>query len=172
MQARISSSRLQTAQTLLYTSSPGCLGTARLRQRSVGCLGYDKELFLLPEDVTPLQARQTFRVAHTTDETPGMRLFEDPLDLNSFPRTQTMQSASQPSVDALRTRSNITSVRLVNRAVEEFRAALPLNLRMFAGNSNPLTWTGLKTQEESPLPGLSEGPGPAGSGRAKGVEVG
>lgn len=89
IRARIASSRLQTAQRLLYTSGPGWLDTARLLLRRAGRLGYDKQLFLLqPEDValaglTPfyssvLQAWQILRPARTADETPGTWLSEEP----------------------------------------------------------------------------------------------
>lgn len=42
IQARIASSRLQTAQRLLCTVGPGRLDTVRLLLRRAGCLGYNK----------------------------------------------------------------------------------------------------------------------------------
>ncbi len=73
---------------------------------------------------------------------------------NSFLKTQTLQSASlrtslreagcnklghllkmtATSVNTLRARTNITSIRLINRMVEEVHAALPQSLRTFAMN--------------------------------------
>lgn len=92
------------------------------------------------------------KAARTPDESPGMWLFEEPLFFNNFLRTQTLQSASlrsslreagctklghlmkmtATSMDTLRARSNITSIRLINRVVEEVCTALPPSLRTYA----------------------------------------
>uniref|UniRef100_H3C2D2 BTB domain-containing protein n=1 Tax=Tetraodon nigroviridis TaxID=99883 RepID=H3C2D2_TETNG len=167
IQARIATSRIQTAQRILYTSGPGWIETARLLLRRAGRLGYDKQLFLLqPENVcqsglapfysSVLQAWMTFRFTRTTEETAGMWVFEEPLFFNSFLREENeapRQSASlrarfraagctklghlmAPScLENLRMKSNITSVRLFNRVVEEVSGALPQNLREFAGDA-------------------------------------
>ena len=83
-----------------------------------------------------------------------MWLFEEPLFYNDLIRTQTLQSASlraclreasctklghlmkmtATSVDALKERSNITSIRLISRVVAEVCAALQQPLREFAKN--------------------------------------
>uniref|UniRef100_H3CBT1 Reverse transcriptase zinc-binding domain-containing protein n=1 Tax=Tetraodon nigroviridis TaxID=99883 RepID=H3CBT1_TETNG len=95
IQARIATSRIQTAQRILYTSGPGWIETARLLLRRAGRLGYDKQLFLLqPENVcqsglapfysSVLQAWMTFRFTRTTEETAGMWVFEEPLFFNKM----------------------------------------------------------------------------------------
>jgi len=83
-----------------------------------------------------------------------MWLFEEPLFFNKYTKTQTLQSDSLrtklkeagctklghlmkvtgTSMDAQRKNSNITSIRLFNRVVEEVCASLPQPLRTFAEN--------------------------------------
>lgn len=111
-------------------------------------------------DVTPfyssvLQAWWIFKTVGDTNVPPGMRLFEEPLFYNTFIKTRTLQSASlraslriagctklghlmkmtSTAMEALMERSNISSVRLINRVVEEVCAALPQPLRVFVENS-------------------------------------
>lgn len=81
-----------------------------------------------------------------------MWLLEEPLFYNNFIRTQTLHSASlrvslreagctklghltkmtATSTTTLRERSNITSIRLINKVVEEVWSSLPPHLRLFA----------------------------------------
>lgn len=76
--------------SLLSTSGPGWLDTARVLLWRAGHLGFDKRLSLgRHEDVdlvglTPsyssvLKAWQIFKHVCTKDETPGVRLFDEPL---------------------------------------------------------------------------------------------
>lgn len=128
-------------ERLLYASGPGWLSTACLLLRRAGRLGYDKQLFLLKQEdvdvvgLTPfygsmLQAWRVFKAARTLNESPDMWLFEEPLLFNNFLRTQTTQSTRLRA--RMRMRSNITSVRLINKVVQEVCATLPQNMRVLA----------------------------------------
>ena len=130
---------------------------------------------LTPFYSSVLQAWQIFKATRTKNETPGMWLFEEPLFFNTLIQTQTLQSASlrayfreagctklghlmkmtATSVDILRQRSNITSIRVINRVVEEVCAALPQPLRVFAQDHSVCDqWT----EGEYSFPSLSVTP--------------
>ena len=122
--ARIAAFRLQTVQRWLYRFGLPWMDTACLLLRRAGRLGYDKHLFLLrpqSKDLTGLtpfyqsvvQAWQVFTYHREAVMTPGMWLFEEPLFGNNFI-------------------TNIRSIRLLRRLVEEVCASLPEVLRKFA----------------------------------------
>ncbi|KAL7389733.1 hypothetical protein ABVT39_008789 [Epinephelus coioides] len=131
---------------------------------------------LTPFYSSVLQAWRILRLSRAGEETAGMWVFEEPLFLNSFIRTQTLQSESlrsslteagctklghlmrltSTSVDLLRERANVTSARLIHRVVEEVLAALPPRLRAFARDESVCgQWV---EGAEHSFPSLSVGP--------------
>ncbi|KAJ3605666.1 hypothetical protein NHX12_027711 [Muraenolepis orangiensis] len=111
---------------------------------------------LTPFYTSVLQAWHTFKFTRATSEMPGMWVFEEPLFFNVLLRARTLQSASlrtslreagctkvghlmkakATSLEALRRRSNTSSIRILDQVVKEVCAALPESLRAFAEDAD------------------------------------
>ncbi|KAJ3586247.1 hypothetical protein NHX12_012647 [Muraenolepis orangiensis] len=111
---------------------------------------------LTPFYTSVLQAWHTFKFTRATSEMPGMWVFEEPLFFNGLLRARTLQSASlrtslreagctkvghlmkakATSLEALRRRSNTSSIRILDQVVKEVCAALPESLRAFAEDAD------------------------------------
>ncbi|KAJ3586493.1 hypothetical protein NHX12_012891, partial [Muraenolepis orangiensis] len=166
IQSKIASFRLRTVSRLLYDCGPSWLNFGKLLLRSVGRFGHKQLFLLNPEELdlsglTPfytsvLQAWHTFKFTRATSEMPGMWVFEEPLFFNGLLRARTLQSASlrtslreagctkvghlmkakATSLEALRRRSNTSSIRILDQVVKEVCAALPESLRAFAEDAD------------------------------------
>ncbi|KAJ3595663.1 hypothetical protein NHX12_004966, partial [Muraenolepis orangiensis] len=153
IQSKIASFRLRTVSRLLYDCGPSWLNIVYHKQL----------FLLTPEELdlsglTPfytsvLQAWHIFKFTRATSEMPGMWVFEEPLFFNGLLRTRTLQSASMQtslreagcttvghlmkakatSLEALRRRSNTSSIRIL---VKEVCAALQESLRAFAEDAD------------------------------------
>lgn len=160
--SRVAALRLQTTQTLLYTTGLPWTDIARLLLRKAGRLGYDKHLFLIqPQAVdltgltsfyrSVLQAWQISTFKRKTGTTPGMWLFEEPLFGNTTITSQVLSSASlrvrmreaglvklghllKTSIPHMADLMCIKSTRVLLRLVEEICVSLPAGLRAFAEN--------------------------------------
>ncbi|KAJ3590378.1 hypothetical protein NHX12_008329 [Muraenolepis orangiensis] len=166
IQSKIASFRLRTVSRLLYDCGPSWLNFGKLLLRSVGRFGHKQLFLLNPEELdlsglTPfytsvLQAWHTFKFTRATSEMPGMWVFEEPLFFNGLLRARTLQSASlrtslrqagctkvghlmkakAKSLEALRRRSNTSSIRILDQVVKEVCAALPESRRAFAEDAD------------------------------------
>ncbi|KAJ3596708.1 hypothetical protein NHX12_003112 [Muraenolepis orangiensis] len=154
IQSKIASFRLLTVSRLLYDCGPSWLNFGKLLLRSVGRFGHKQLFLLNLEELdlsglTPfytsvLQAWHTFKFTRATSEMPGMWVFEEPLFFNGLLRARTLQSASlrtslreagcmkvghlmkakATSLEALRRRSNTSSIRILDLVVKEVTPAV------------------------------------------------
>ncbi|XP_075888844.1 uncharacterized protein LOC142892515 [Nelusetta ayraudi] len=121
-------------------------------------------------------AWRIFYFARVLEETPERWLFEELLFFNDFLTTRSLQSASLRSnlreagctklghlmrmavgsMDVLREKSNINSIRLLQKVVDEVCASLPSHLRIFAQNQTVCEqWT--EEGEYSVTPAVGDG---------------